>query len=219
MGGNHLDESGIRRVAVNIPVVTGSNPPNVITDRADSTPEQVIDRCIVGEDRAWRELYRDYQPIASRFLRRMGIRGSELDDTCQEVFLQVFRYLPRFERRADFRTWLYKLCLSQASRVHRRHRVREVLDWLLGRDPSIRKATLEPEWSDSMATERVRQALARMKPCHKEVFVLFELEGVEGETIARVLNCPAGTVRRRLHNARLEFEALLRAETLEGGKS
>jgi RNA polymerase sigma-70 factor (ECF subfamily) len=149
----------------------------------------------------------------------MGVSANEVDDACQEVFVQVFRYLARFEQRADFRTWLYKLCLSQAGRVRRRRRVHEALDWLLGRDPSLPKVAVEPEWSNSMVVERVSQALNRMKPVHKEVFVLFEFEGIEGEEIARILRCPPATVRRRLHYARQEFKTLLRTEAAEDGKS
>jgi DNA-directed RNA polymerase specialized sigma24 family protein len=61
----------------------------------------------------------------------------------------------------------------------------------------------------------VRQVLEQMKPMHKEVFVLFELEGVDGQEIARILDCRPATVRRRLHYARQEFETLLRAEAAE----
>jgi RNA polymerase sigma-70 factor (ECF subfamily) len=198
----------------------GSNSEEVTPQTATrGTPPPLIARCVLGEDQAWRDLHRNYYPMASRFLRRMGISANELDDACQEVFVQVFRYLARFEQRANFRTWLYKLCLSQASRVRRRRRVSQALDWLLGRDSSNRGAAVEPEWSASMTAQRVQQALDQMKPAHKEVFVLFELDGVEGEEIARILRCPYATVRRRLHYARQEFETLLRAEDAEGGKS
>ncbi len=207
-------------MAVNIRLGAGSNVEEVTPQTANTgTLQPLIARCVLGEDRAWRDLHRNYYPVASRFLRRMGIFASELDDACQEVFVQVFRYLARFERRADFRTWLYKLCLSQASRVRRRRRVHDALDWLLGRDPALREAAAEPEWSDSMVVERVRQALKQMKPMHREVFVLFEFEGIEGEEIARILGCPPATVRRRLHYARQEFETLLRTEAAEDGKS
>ena len=147
--------------------------------------------------------------MACRFLTRMGVVGADLDDACQEVFVQVFRYLARFEHRSDFQTWLYKLCLSQSSRVRRRRRLQLALGWLLGREGTDR--TAGQDWSDAMTGERVRQALDRMKPLHRQVFVLFELEAVDGEEIARVLDCPAATVRRRLHYARLEFEQLLGA--------
>jgi RNA polymerase sigma-70 factor, ECF subfamily len=207
-------------MAVNIRLGAGSNSEEVTLQTAHNGDQQpLIARCILGEDQAWRDLHREYYPVASRFLRRMGISASEMDDACQEVFVQVFRYLARFEQRADFRTWLYKLCLSQASRIRRRRRVHAALDWLFGRDPALRAAAVEPEWSASMTAQQVKQALDQMKPTHKEVFVLFEFEGIEGDKIARLLHCPAATVRRRLHYARQEFQTLLRAEAVEDGKS
>ena len=181
--------------------------------------QPLIARCVLGEEQAWRDLHRQYYPVVSRFLRRMGIHAGDLEDACQEVFVQVFRYLGRFEQRADFGTWLYKLCLSQAGRMGRRRRVREALGWLFGRDPSRPTETVELEWSASMVTERVGKALQQMKPQHKAVFVLFEFEGVEGKEIARILRCPPATVRRRLHYARQEFETLVRAEAAEDGNS
>lgn len=198
-------------MAVNIRLGRGSNAQEVTLQTAHD-PGQLIDRCIRGEEPAWRDLHRGYYPVAARFLRRMGVSGSELDDACQEVFVQVFRYLARFQQRSGFQTWLYKLCLSQASRIRRRRRVHAALAWLLGRPVA---QTGEPEWSASQTAQRVRQVLEQMKPMHKEVFVLFELEGVDGQEIARILACRPATVRRRLHYARQEFETLLRAEAEE----
>jgi RNA polymerase sigma-70 factor (ECF subfamily) len=211
-------------MAVNIRLDLGSklravNP--LPLDTGASRP--LIARCVGGEDQAWRDLHREYHPVVSRFLRRMGVPTSDLEDVCQEVFVQVIRYLGRFEQRADFRTWLYQLCLSQAGRLRRRQHVQKVLDWMLGREPSIREPSVqigcEPEWSASMAAQRVKQALSQMKPMHRTVIVLYEFEGVEGEEIARILGCPPTTVRRRLHYARQEFEALLCAEDTQGGRS
>jgi len=207
-------------VAVNIRRSPGSkleavNPQPAKTD----PPPPLLTRCVTGEDQAWRDLHRQYYPAAFRFLRRMGVPASELDDACQEVFVQIFRYLGRFEKRADFRTWLYKLCLSQAGRVRRRRRLHEAVSWLLGRDSSMRAAVCEPEWSESMVTQRVKQALEQLKPMHRDVLVLFEFEGMEGEEVARILDCPPATVRRRLHYARREFETLLCAEAAEDSKS
>jgi len=50
---------------------------------------------------------------------------AEAEDVAQEVFLQVFRYLSRFQGRAELKTWVYKICSSQASRLRRRMRALE----------------------------------------------------------------------------------------------
>jgi RNA polymerase sigma-70 factor, ECF subfamily len=164
---------------------------------------RLVDRCVEGDEAAWRALHRDFQPQAARFLRRLGVPAAEADDLCQEVFIQVFRYLRRFEGRADFRTWLFKLCISQANR-RRRSRA-----WfgLVGerRRPDDTPAA-GPEWSAEEMARRAQQALDRMKPAHRQAFVLFELEGLSGEEIGRVLNCRVSTVWRRLSYARREFE-------------
>jgi len=194
--------------SVNILVPGGSNSQDVNSQTCEiGVVRQLFDRCVTGDRQAWRDLHRTYHPVACRFLTRMGVQGPDLEDACQEVFVQVFRYLARFQHRADFQTWLYKLCLSQSNRLRRRRKVHQALGWLVGR-AGLAKATSQ-EWSDAMTGERVRQALDRMKPLHRQVFVLFELEGVDGDEIARVLDCPAATVRRRLHYARLEFEKFL----------
>ena len=174
----------------------------------------LFDRCVAGDEQAWRDLHRTYYPTACRFLGRMGIAGGDLDDACQEVFVQVFRYLARFERRADFPTWLYKLCLTQASRLRRRRKLQQAFTWLLGHEGAAR--TAGHEWSEHTTADRVRRILDLMKPLHREVFVLFELEGVDGDEIARILDCPASTVRRRLHYARREFEQLLERVSIGG---
>jgi RNA polymerase sigma-70 factor (ECF subfamily) len=179
----------------------------------------LLTRCVLGEEEAWRDLHREYYPVAFRFLRRMGVPTGDLDDTCQDVFVQVFRYLSRFEQRAEFRTWLYRVCLSQARRAQRRRRVREALDWLCRRDPTLGEATFGSTFCPSELAEKVMAALARMKPMHRTVLVLFDFEGVSGDDVARILGCPPSTVRRRLHYAREEFETLLRAKAREDERS
>lgn len=179
----------------------------------------LVHRCVAGERPAWRELHRRYQPMTLTFLRRMGVPPADLADACQDVFVQVFRYLARFEERADFKTWIYKLCLSVAGRLRRRAklaaRVRTAFGWLLRAGSGEEVAVPGLTWSEADAERRVQAALARMKPIHREVFVLYELEGLSGAEVAEVTGLPFATVRRRLHNARHEFEAAV-AESGEG---
>jgi len=171
------------------------------------TTDPLVARCVADERQAWRDLHQQHYATVFNFLRRLGVQPPDTEDACQEVFIQVFRYLARFQHRADLRTWLYKLCLSQARRFRRRARVRGAILNLLRLRPA--EATPGPEWTEADVQRRVYAALERMKHIHRTVFVLFELEGMSGEEVAGITGLPFSTVRRRLHHARQEFEAII----------
>jgi RNA polymerase sigma-70 factor (ECF subfamily) len=177
---------------------------------AAPTTDTLVARCVAGEEPAWRELHRHHHAAVYGFLRRMGVRPPDTEDATQEVFVQVFRYLATFEHRADLRTWLYKLCLSQAARVRRRAALGWALRWLWRQTAD--DAAPSQGWSESETQRRMQSALDRMKAIHRSVFVLFELEGLSGEEVAVATGLRHATVRRRLHNARQEFEMLIRDE-------
>jgi RNA polymerase sigma-70 factor, ECF subfamily len=172
--------------------------------RTESAPD-LLDRCIAGEEAAWRELHALYRPQALAFLRRLGVGVREADDACQEIFVQIFRYLPRFERRADFRTWLYKLCIGQAARARRRALLTAPLAWL-GRP------TTGPELSAGRALELCERALATLSARQREIFVLYELEGLGTAEIARLCELPDASVRRLLGEGRLRFTRFVREQ-------
>jgi RNA polymerase sigma-70 factor (ECF subfamily) len=175
-----------------------------------TTAISLVDRCVAGEAEAWRELHRTYYPVVRTFLRRLGVHGSEEEDACQEVFVQVLRYLKRFEQRAELKTWLYRLCMTQANVLRRRRALRGRLAFFFGvQPPPARDAEAGLAWSEADMDRQVARALERMKARHREVFVLYELEGLAGEDVARILRCPEPTVWRRLHHARKEFGALI----------
>jgi RNA polymerase sigma-70 factor (ECF subfamily) len=149
--------------------------------------------------------------MARLFVRRLGVPAAEVDDVCQDVFVQMFRYLASFEHRSDLKTWIYKLCLSQAARLRRRAKLRQAIAWIL-RTQAPPAQTAGHDWSEAEAQRRVHATLALMKEIHRSVFVLYEIEGLSGEEIAQVTGLPHGTVRRRLHDARREFEALVQQQ-------
>jgi RNA polymerase sigma-70 factor (ECF subfamily) len=174
----------------------------------------LLDLCVAGDRRAWQELHTAYRPCALAFLLRLGVGPREAEDACQEVFVQVFRYLHLFERRADFRTWIYKLCISQAARVRRRAMLSRPLRWL--RSHFEQRVTL-PELSTSRSVELCEGALATLDARHREVFVLFELEELSTAEIARLLGSPCATVRRQLQEARQRFERFVREQPFGAG--
>jgi RNA polymerase sigma-70 factor (ECF subfamily) len=172
----------------------------------------VLAQCAEGDRSAWRELHREYFPVVHGFLRAMGVPAADLDDVSQEVFVLLMRTIRQFEGRSAFRTWLYRLCATQANRARRRARVRAKLGWLWGDDERVAEVPAPATWDEATAAQRVQKALDALSPKHRLVLVLREFEGLEADAIAEIAECPEATVWSRLHYARKEFEASLEGQ-------
>ncbi len=171
----------------------------------------LLDACVEGNALAWRRLHRACYPRAATFLRKLGVRELELDDAAQEVFVQLFRYLPRFRREAELSTFLYRLCITQARSVRRKRRLSGALARILSlAQPASFVST--PSLPDEVARRRVEAALARLSEGDRAVFVLYEMEGVPGKRIAEIVASPEASVWRRLHDARRHFRRALELE-------
>jgi len=182
-----------------------------LTSVAKISPELSLPACVQGDAGAWRALHREYHPVASAFLRKLGVDPREVDDACQDVFLQLFRYLPRFRGDAEFKTWLYRLCITVARRARLRkrlvHTVHQMLMWL-----PAETMLSTPAFCEQSARLRVEAALSRLSTTERIVFVLYEMEGLPGTQIAEIVGCKLATLWRRLHYARKNFRRALEAE-------
>jgi len=172
--------------------------------------DRFVASAVSGSDEAWRALHRELRPVASAFLRKMGVPEIDLDDALQNVFVQMVRYLPGFRGDAAIKTWLYRLCLSEAKELGRRARLRAGLRKLL-RAERPHGGVVTQDMSDDVARRRVEGALAMLKEHERSVFVLYEMEDLSGEQIADIVGCPIATVWRRLHYARATFREALGA--------
>lgn len=157
-------------------------------------------------------LYRQHRDTAQRFLFRLGVPSDNLDDACQEVFLEVYRYLSRFRGESSFTTWLYRLCATQARRVRGRHKVQRMVHELLMSFQHSESGTSDLAEQDMK--RRVRMALDKLSEKERLVFVLFELEGVNGSAVARIVGAPEATVWRRLHDARKAFRREIEGQAI-----
>jgi len=164
--------------------------------------------CRHGDRTAWRTLYDRYAPVVHRFLATFGVPPEEREDACQEVFVAVYRSLTHFRGEARLSTWIYRIAARYASRAARRRRVRTLLSNLLLREPPPPPA---PDASEK--SERLRmldELVAKLSPKKKLVLVLFEIEGLPIEEVAKIAGCPENTAWSRLHYARAELMAMAR---------
>ena len=155
-----------------------------------------------------RGLYFSYRDAVRLTLRRLTGDGPHLDDLLQDVFVVALRDGARLATAVSGRAWLYGIAVKLAAN----HRRRAWLRSWLGLDAA---AGVESPDDPAYALRRreaeatLQAALAAM-PAHKrELFVLFELEGLSGLELSAALDIPIGTVWRRLHDARNVFAAEL----------
>jgi RNA polymerase sigma-70 factor (ECF subfamily) len=155
----------------------------------------------------FRAMYDAHFPFVWRSLRRLGVREADAYDLAQKVFLTAYFKLPEFEGRSRLSTWLFGICQRVASDYRRSAPVRREVTTDAaeldrhGAAPDQPGATLEA----SQRARTLEAILNKLPDAQRDVFVLFELEGLSGEAIAELLQLAVGTVRSRLRLAREQF--------------
>jgi len=192
--------------------VTFETRPADSREGADEVPS-LLAACLAGDREAFRtlvEAHRDRVYTLAMHLTRSETVAAEV---VQQVFVKVFRGLPKFRREARFETWLHRItvnCCRDEMRRARRH-----VSWD-DRSPAV-EAESAPEQELSARQERdlVWGAVARLPPRLRVPVALRYGEGASYEEIGRVLGLRAGTVASRLNRARAELAralAVLRRE-------
>jgi RNA polymerase sigma-70 factor (ECF subfamily) len=162
-------------------------------------------RAQLGERAALEQLFLRHHRALGYYLRRMLSR-QDVADVQQEVWLAVIRRIAQLRNPEAFVVWLYKIA--------RRKAVDRVTQWRLDRSGNRADQATEllsepePEFSADDAA-RIHEGLARLGPEHREVLVLRFMEELSYEEIAEVIACGPGTVRSRLHYAKLALREQL----------
>lgn len=184
--------------------------------------EELMARFQRKEIRAFEVLLARHQRSVYHFIYRFVSRGDLAEDLLQEVFLRVVHSAAGFERRSRFTTWLYtiarNLCIDFLRK--KKHRNAASLDQPVKAD-SESGATLmqcldsKDRSPDQLAHDRqlravLLDAIARLNPEQREVFLMREEAGLPFEEIARIVNAPLNTVKSRmryaLQNLRVSLE-------------
>ncbi len=184
-----------------------------MTDSSDDP--RLIEECLGGRKEAFADLVRKYQDRLYNTLVRLVGNPEDARDLVQEAFIQAYRSLDRFQGSSAFYTWLYRIAVNGSMSLKRRQRATVSIP--TGRDASGMEPADDVSRSDPSGRleqderhRQVRAALESLPRDYRVVLVLKEIEGQKYEAIAQTLGCPIGTVRSRLHRARLELSKRLR---------
>jgi RNA polymerase sigma-70 factor (ECF subfamily) len=176
---------------------------------------RLIAESLNGRSAAFGDLVRRHQDRLFNSVLRVVDNSEDAQDVVQDAFVNAYQSLASFKGDAEFFTWLYRIAFNTAVSLRRRRRAMVSLE--SGRDGEavIDPQDPSPEARPGMALERsedealVQTALNRLSAEHRSVLVLKDIEGMKYEQIAEVVGVPIGTVRSRIHRARLELRELL----------
>jgi RNA polymerase sigma-70 factor (ECF subfamily) len=185
----------------------------ITDDRTDAAATgELLSRARAGDAPAFCRLT---APLQARLLRQAAALAGDLsaaEDLVSETLVEAWKSLDRYDQSCRLSTWLYAILLHRRQKMARRARSRPLsLAWLPAferDDLAVRHENLpspEPSPSDNAAqndiSARLRQGIDRLPGKLRRVILLRFFEDASLPDIARVLDCPVGTVKSRLHHA------------------
>lgn len=179
-----------------------------------ASERELIRRARAGDQDAFAELVMMHADPVYGALRRFGLDAAEADEVAQEVFVRAWRGLGRFEERAQFSTWLYRIAFNEAQRrLSRRSppRAEPIPD---GDDPIVslpESPALGPEAQtlDREFERTLDRALDQLPADWRAAVVLRDIEGLSTHEAADIAGVGEAAFKSRLHRGRMQLRALL----------
>jgi len=207
------ERSGSQKVEVGSAPVTGGS----VDER------QLVRRAQKGDKVAFETLVQRHRHRVFAVARGILKRQEDVEDIAQQVFVKAYFSLKRFDQRAAFSTWLYKITVNECWDVLRKRKARPLVyeaDFSEEQSRQYtapeREASKAPDASDRMALrEQLENMLSQLDKRDRAMLVLKEVEGFSVEEIAESMGLNANTVKVRLFRARRRIIEYSRREKKE----
>ena len=176
---------------------------------------RLIREAVAGDTSSFGELVRRYQDRLYNIAFRVVGNPEDAADVVQDAFVSAFQSLASFKGDSEFFTWLYRIAFNTAISQKRKKRPTISMDAVREGESSYDPADGATDVSPDAAMVRAEDetvlaaAIAKLSDEHRAVLVLKDIDGSKYEEIAVALGIPIGTVRSRLHRARLELRQLI----------
>lgn len=178
-----------------------------------ATSEKTINRYISaaqqGDEEAFKKLVNLFYPQIYKVISRTVKDKTEVNDVAQETFIKVYKNLKDFRGDSRFYTWLYRIAVNTAKNYNiyqMRHTPTTDIDYEIAQltNRKILRDTDTPERNlmCDEALENLNKILEAMPKDLRTALILRDIERYSYERIAKVMQCPIGTVRSRIYRAR-----------------
>ena len=186
-----------------------------------SIQKEVIERCRAGDPKAFEEIVSRTQKRVFNIGYRILGNAEEAKEVAQEVFLSVFGSIKDLREEGKFDSWLVQItlnhCRNRWKYLKRRHyftsdSLDDPYETEEGEMPKLMEHPSDnPEvlYEKKMIQEFIQKGLRNLKDEQRELIVLRDLQGFSYEEIGKLFRCPVGTVKSKVHRARMDLKRVL----------
>jgi RNA polymerase sigma-70 factor (ECF subfamily) len=183
--------------------------------------KEVIENCKAGDERAFAEIVLQRQKKVFNIAYRMLGNSEEAKDLAQEVFISVFESIKDLREEIKFDAWLTQITLNHCRNrwkylTRRQYFSSDSLDDPIEtEDGSVPRAISDPSdnpeilFEKKMIQELIQKGLLKLKEDQRELLVLRDLQGYSYEEMGEALGLPEGTIKSKLHRARMDLKEVL----------
>ncbi len=180
----------------------------------------LILRCQADDAAAFNEIVSRYKNRVFNYVSRMIGPGTDAEDLTQETFVRAYMNIRSFQSRASLNTWLFRIATNLCIDFNRKRGKARALTTSLQREDLDEEGETDREIPDERFDPQrlllnkelgveLQRALASLPEKLRTVVLLHDIEGLPYEEIASIAECPLGTVKSRLFNARMALRQKL----------
>lgn len=185
-------------------------------EKPQPTDYELAQAAAAGDLSAFEELYRRHFRRVYSLCLRMTANPEEAEDLTQDTFIQLHKKIGSFRGDSAFTTWLHRMTVNQVLMHFRRRKSRPEYTTGDGETPvQIVQGTENQNRMPVVDKIVLENAIAKLSPGYRTVFVLHDVEGHEHNEIAGMLGISEGTSKSQLHKARLKLRSLIRQQAAD----
>jgi RNA polymerase sigma-70 factor (ECF subfamily) len=182
------------------------------------TDEEIVERVRGGETALFEVLMRRYNQRIYRAARSILSDNGEAEDVTQDAYVRSYMHLGQFDGRAKFSTWLTKIAVHEAlARLRKRQRLVEIDAAPGSTEEGMNLQSKAPSPEQEVLTQTwkvvLEAAIDRLPQAYRSVFMLREVEQMGTAETAMCLGISEGSVKVRLHRARVLLRKEIYAQT------